>query len=141
MIIKRRFEIIGKLLERDPKSKDIFYEILRKNIKDDNKIEELLSFNYHTFVYLADMGSGLIGINEIRECLNILDDELPYDNGLNYSHVNRTEVLSSKEGNAAVITMLIDNADIKRIVQIISVENDNDKTKLIKPWSIDNVTF
>jgi len=89
------------------------------------------------------MGYGLIGINEIRECLNILDDELPYDNGLNYSHVNRTEVLSSREGTVAVIAMLIDNADIKRIVQIISIENDNDndKTKLIKPWSIDNDTF
>jgi len=49
MILKRRFEIVGKLLERDPKSKDIFYEILRKNINDDNKIEELLSVNYHIF--------------------------------------------------------------------------------------------
>ncbi len=139
MLIKRRFEIVGKLLERDPQSKAIFYEILRKHIQDEKKIEYLLSANYHTFIYFAGMSSCLTGINEIRERLNALDETSPYDNGLDYTHVNRVELLPSREGNAAVLAMMIDNADIKRIVQIIAVENVNDKIQLIRPWSIDNI--
>lgn len=56
MIIKRRFETVGVLVDRDPKSKEIFYEELGKYIPDRERIDELIRLNYHIFIYRADMG-------------------------------------------------------------------------------------
>lgn len=141
MIIKRRFEIIGELIDRDERSKEIIMDELLKRY-DQKEAERILLADYQVFMYLADIGSGIPRLDIIREKLEELDNEIPYDNGLTYADVSSVEILPSRQGKAAVLCMISSKYDSpKRIAQVIAVEYENGKTELIKPWSIDNVIF
>ena len=141
MIIKRRFEIIGELINRDERSKEIIMDELLKRY-DQKEAERILLADYQVFMYLADIGSGIPRLDIIREKLEELDNEIPYDNGLTYADVSSVEILPSRQGKAAVLCMISSKYDsTKRIAQVIAVEYENGKTELIKPWSIDNVIF
>lgn len=139
MIIKRRFEIIGKLLERDEQAKKIIMEEMLKRY-DFVEAERILTADYGVFLYLADMGSAIPNLNFIIEKMDELDESVPYDNGLTYSDVTAVQLFPSRQGCAAVLCMISKHADMpERIAQIIAVENENCRTKIIKPWNIDNV--
>lgn len=141
MIIERKYEIIGELINNDERAASIIKRELLSRF-DEAETNRILECDFEIFMYRADIGSGIPNLKLVIDELNKLDKEVPYDNGLTYKDVTDVEILPSKQGKAAVLVMISAHADTpKRIVNVIAVENNGDQIELIKPWNIDNVIF
>ena len=135
MIIKRKYETIGILSERDPRIKDMFINDLKTRF-DKNEAFRILEKNHDTLFYSIDMGSLIQDKETLLNKLDKLDKEEPYDNGLTYRDVQKVVPFPNRKG-AALELWLIQVASEDhptRIVEIIAIENEKGKTELIKPW-------
>ena len=131
MIIKRQYEILGILVQRDPKAKEIIYRILAG--MENELLEQVLSPFAQITLYNADLSCGIPGylFQEILKEMNHLDKVEPYDNGLTYRNVSFIAFEPSRKGNA--IRIIMKNSYIEqpeRIVKVISIDDE----KVIDDW-------
>ncbi len=134
MIIKRKYELIGVLVDRDPESKDILMEaLLTRNNQEEAK--EILECDSNSYLYVSGTDLCIPQFDQVMKKIDELDEKKPYDNGLTYSDVSEVISLSSKKGKATELWMISCKPEMpKRIVQIIAVEYEDGKTYTIEPW-------
>lgn len=135
MIIERRYECLGILLERDQKSKEVFY----RSFGDHHiplSIEELVVADYGLILHNADLGCGIPGevYKTIMDEFAKLDKTDPYDNGCSYRDVNEITHISSKSGKEISLIMKYKFDGIERVIQILPVRTENSKTTIADPW-------
>lgn len=138
MIIKRKYEKIGVLIERDSASKDLFFKAMSKQYDNQEQIVEHLNKISNVFIYNADMGICVERWDLIWEGLEMLDNTNPYDNGLTYNDVSEVlNVGSSRKGNAIELWMISRKAEMPtRIVDVVAIENKEHSVKTIEPWEV-----
>lgn len=135
MIIKRKYETIGILSERDSRIRELFLSDLRTRFSESESIR-ILEHNRDVLLYETDMGSLIQDKEALLSELDKLDEAEPYDNGLSYRDVQRVVTFPSRKGNALEL-WLIQNASENhpaRIVEIIAIEHEKGKTEMIRPW-------
>lgn len=141
MIIKRKYELIGVLVDRDSESKKVFMDALLTKYPQE-EAERILACESNACVYNADMSLCIPDFGTVKEKLEELDLKKPYDNGLTFRDVNNVVCFPSRQGKAAELWMIKDIADLpRRIVQIVAVEYDDGKTYTIKPWEDDTLVL
>lgn len=141
MIIKRKYELIGTLISRDPDSKKILMDALLTKYPQE-EAERILLCDSEAYIYNADMSLCIPDFGTVKEKLSELDEKKPYDNGLTYRDVNNVVCFPSRQGKATELWMINDIADLpKRIVQIVAVEYEDGKTYTIKPWENDSLVL
>jgi len=135
MIIERRYECLGILLERDTKSKEVFYRVLG-GYHLPLGLEELVAADYGLILHNADMGCGIPGdaYQMILTEFAKLDKTNPYDNGCTYRDVNEINHISSKSGKEISLIMKHRFDGIERIIQILPVRTEDGKTTIADPW-------
>ena len=135
MIIQRRYECLGVLLQNDPKAKEAFYSAFADDVPAD-RIAWLISENHWLALHNADMGCGIPGAayKAIMDKFAELDKTDPYDNGLTYRDVNKVIPFSSKSGKEISLILKYEFDGIERIVQVLSVRSENGKTKIADSW-------
>jgi len=134
MIIKRKYEQIGILVEKDIASKEILMKALTSKY-DEMEAERILKCDSDSFLYLADMSLCIPKYDEVMKILDELDDEKPYDNGLTYRDVTRVQLFPSRKGSAAELWMInLVPERISRIVQIIAIEYKDGVNTFIQSW-------
>ncbi len=131
MIIRRQYEILGVLIKRDPKAKEIIDQICKGL---DHELREMVFSPYNGLtLYNADMGCGLPGemFSTLLKEFNRLDETDPYDNGLSYRDISGIDYEPSRKGSAIRLIMKCHHAESpERIVSVIAIENDS----VIKDW-------
>ena len=135
MIIKRKYETMGILSERDPRIKELFLNDLKTRFNEKEALR-ILEKNHDVLFYSTDMGSLIQDKEALLKELDKLDNEEPYDNGLTYRDVQKVATFPSRKGNALELWLIqIPSEDHPtRIVEIIAMEHENGKTGLIMPW-------
>lgn len=133
MNIKRQYEMIGVLLQRDPKAKE-FLEAACEDLDDDMQ-KFVLNHENEIILHDADLGCGIPGDRyvELMKKLDVLDMMDPYDNGLNYQDVSEVEFSASRRGNAVRLVMWCNHVEQpRRIVKVIAVDDE----KVIEDWGV-----
>ena len=131
MIIRRQYEILGMVVERDPKARKIVDEVC-KNLDCDLR-EKIFSPYINLSLYNADMGCGLPGemFTKLLEEFNNLDETNPYDNGLTYRDVDTISFEPSRKGNAIKLILKCQKSELpERVVGVIAIEGNS----MIKDW-------
>lgn len=131
MIIRRQYEILGMVVERDPKAREIVDEVC-KDLDCDLR-ERIFSPYINLSLYNADMGCGLPGemFTKLLEEFNKLDETDPYDNGLTYRDVSAVSFEPSRKGSAIKLIMKSQKFELpERAVQVIAIEGNS----IIKDW-------
>lgn len=136
MIIERRYECLGILLERDQKSKEIFYRSFG-NHHIPLSIDELVAADFGLILHNADLGCGIPGevYRTIMEEFAKLDKTDPYDNGCTYRDVNSVQHISSKSGKEVSLILKSKFDEIERIIQIVSIRSEDGRTTIADPWN------
>lgn len=135
MIIQRRYECLGVLLQNDPKSKEVFYAAFAEDVAASH-IAWLVSENHWLALHNADMGCGIPGetYKSIMEQFAELDKTDPYDNGLTYRDVNKTTSFCSKSGKEISFILKHEFDGMERIVQVLSIRTEDGNTTIADPW-------
>ena len=135
MIIERRYECLGILLERDHKSKEVFYKSF-ENHHIPLTIDELVAADYGLILHNADLGCGIPGevYRNIMDEFSKLDKTAPYDNGCTYRDVNSVQHISNKSGKEISLILKSKYDEIERIIQIVSIRSENGITTIADSW-------
>ena len=104
MIIKRQYEILGILLDRDPASRKMYDQLTSSMSRELYEMIPVYGFTLHE----AGMGCGLPGevFNQLLVEFDKLDHTSPYDNGLTYRDVSGVACEPSRQGRAIRIMHL-----------------------------------
>lgn len=104
MIIKRKYESIYRIMQRDPAGRQIVEQAYANAGIDDKEQQRLLEYVLCNRISLstAEMGSGIVNIEYIRNEFERLDVKHPYDNGLTFADVTRSVVLATAEDKLAL---------------------------------------
>ena len=136
MIIKRKYELIGILIENDPEAKQIIMNALLSKY-DKKEAERILACDYDCFLYPSDISLCIPQFDYVMQKLDELDIIKPYDNGLVYSDVTKVEIIPSDKYNEVELWLLSSKIERStRIVQILAIRYENGKNKLITPWEV-----
>jgi hypothetical protein len=134
MIIKRKYELIGELIKRDSESKQIIMDALLTHF-DKNNSEKVLTADADSYLYIKDMSLCIPNLEDVLNKLDEIDRTKPYDNGLTYRDVTKSEVFSDKSGDAIEVWLISAKTERpNRIVQIIALKNGREGTQFIDPW-------
>ncbi len=135
MIIQRRYECLGILLQNDPKAKEAFYSAFADDVSAEH-IKWLINENHWLALHNADIGCGIPGTayNAIMDKFEKLDQTEPYDNRMTYRDVNRIIPFSSKSGKEISLILKYEFDGLERIVQVISIRTEGSNTKIADPW-------
>ncbi len=131
MIIRRQYEILGMVVKRDPKAKEIVDKVCKE--LDPDLQARIFSPYINLTLFNADMGCGLPGemFSKLLEEFNKLDETYPYDNGLTYQDVTSVSFEPSRKGTAIKLIMKSQKIEMpERVVCVIAVEGNS----LIKDW-------
>ena len=104
MIIKRKYVSIYRIMQRDPAGRRVVQQAYASASIDDTESQKLLEYVLCNRVSLstAEMGSGIVNIEYIRNEFERLDAEQPYDNGLTFADVTRSVVLATSKDKLAL---------------------------------------
>ena len=104
MIIKRRYVSIYRIMQRDPAGHQIIEQAYANAGIDNKEQQRLLEYVLCNRISLstAEMGSGIVNIEYIRNEFERLDAEQPYDNGLTFADVTRSVVLATSKDKLAL---------------------------------------
>lgn len=93
MIIERKYEYFGRLIERDPKAKAIYEKACayKHNASETKRIYE---YNLNNRAFEMEMGCGIIDPNIIWNGYAELDKSDPYDNGFSLNDANDIYIMN-----------------------------------------------
>ncbi len=134
MIIKRKYELISILCKNDASAKKIILDAISEG-RNGDEIQQIFDSIQNSYLYLADDDYCIRNIDVMMNNIEQLDKKAPYDNGLTYRDVKKVIPFPSRKGNALELWLI--NSELERqdrIVQIIAIENINNKMSFVETW-------
>ena len=121
MIIERQYVPFGVLFNRDKEAWSIFEKAFEESYPKEDR-DRIMATLLPQCLYQKDMGWCFSKLGDVIEGFEKLDKEKPYDNGLSYKDVNKTEIVSC--GDEGLVLHLICRFDgINNIVKIVKFED------------------
>ena len=121
MIIERQYVPFGVLFNRDKEAWSIFEKAFEESYPKEDR-DRIMAMFLPQCLYQKDMGWCFHKLGDVIEGFEKLDKEKPYDNGLSYKDVNKTEIVSC--GDEGLVLHLICRFDgIDNIVKIVKFED------------------
>lgn len=139
MVIQRKYEWLGLLIEKDESARLLVDEAFESGNVDKQKQKELLDYNYSNIPVYMDLGCGIPGTvySNIMDGLKKLDVECPYDNGLTFEDVNNITYETGVNGTVIQMRFEIEKVDMPlRIVGFAAIENTNGKVAINSGWEM-----
>ena len=121
MIIEREYVPFCALRNRDEKAWKIFEKAFEESYPEEDR-DRILEMLLPQCLYQRDMGWCFSKLGDVIEGFERLDKEKPYDNGLLYRDVNKTEIVFRDE-EGLVIHLIYNFEGIDNIVQIVKFED------------------
>lgn len=141
MVIKRKYATYGQLSCDEPSKKAIVKVLEKYNVSED--VYNYILDPYNDIIVInTEMGSGIPGdaYQELRKEFDKLDENVPFDNNLSYSDVDKVTPYCSRKGSAIQLVMTCNKVDLPvRIVQVIAIEHKADDMHFIEPWEIETL--
>lgn len=117
MIIERKYVPFCVLFHKDKEAWKIFESAFNKSYPQEDR-ERVAAMLLSQCLYQRDMGWCFRCLGEVIEGFERLDKERPYDNGLSFSDVNESEIISAGE-DGLVIHLICRFDGIRHIVKIV----------------------
>lgn len=92
MIIERKYEYFGRLIERDPKAKAIYEKACAFDNRP-NEAKRIYDYNLNNRAFEIELGCGIIDPTIIWDGFTELDKSEPYDNGFGLNDVSKIEIM------------------------------------------------
>ena len=123
MIIKRKYVKFGKLFN-DVETKKVLDEAW--TVFDNIDEKSRWDFLYKEKIIDRDMGWAIPNpekfFDTIEKGFELLDDTNPYDNGLNYSDVNKVEIVDNDENHIELFLINVFDGE-ENIVKVVDISN------------------
>ncbi len=127
MIIKREFVPFWKLKLDDKEAGEIFDRAFNESFPDNEDYVERKCELYRMFLnlslYQREMSWAFRRIGDIIEGFDKLDRERPYDNGFDFSDVNKIDI-AWKDEDSLKLHLINRFEDTELIVKIVELKTD-----------------
>lgn len=126
MIIKREFVPFWKLKLDDKEAGEIFDKAFDESFSDYVDKDELYQRLLNLSLHQRTMDWAFYKIGDVIEGFEKLDREKPYDNGFDFSAVNKVDI-AWKDEDSLTLHLINKIEDAELIVKVVEFARDNDR--------------